>query len=81
MGEEKVKVEIREFNEENRDIEMVEKLERSCEIGSKIKGASIFTNMMGDPLCRITFFPLHIMLVSSYIYIVFFKQKIPEVSL
>ncbi|KAL0548440.1 hypothetical protein IC582_012891 [Cucumis melo] len=65
MGEEKIKVEIREFNEENRDIEMVEKLERSCEIGSKIKGASIFTNMMGDPLCRITFFPLHIMLVAE----------------
>ncbi|XP_038877953.1 probable N-acetyltransferase HLS1 [Benincasa hispida] len=65
MGDEKIKVEIREFNEENRDIEMVEKLERSCEIGSKLRGASIFTNMMGDPLCRIRFFPLYIMLVAE----------------
>ena len=63
-GEEKITVIIREVNEE-RDTEMVEKLERSCEIGSKLGGASIFTDMMGDPLCRIRFYPLHIMLVGS----------------
>ncbi|XP_022979568.1 probable N-acetyltransferase HLS1 [Cucurbita maxima] len=63
-GDEKITVIIREVNEE-RDTEMVEKLERSCEIGSKLGGASIFTDMMGDPLCRIRFYPLHIMLVAE----------------
>ncbi|PPD99628.1 hypothetical protein GOBAR_DD03340 [Gossypium barbadense] len=46
------KVFVREFDDD-RDIEMVGKLERNCERGSNNKGTSIFTNMMGDPLCRI----------------------------
>ncbi|XP_057959425.1 probable N-acetyltransferase HLS1 [Malania oleifera] len=54
---------IREFNED-RDIEEVEKLEKNCEIGSK-RGISIFTNMMGDPLCRIRLYPVHVMLVAE----------------
>ncbi|RDX58093.1 putative N-acetyltransferase HLS1-like protein, partial [Mucuna pruriens] len=54
---------IREFDED-RDIKVVGKLERNCEIGTK-KGVSIFTNMMGDPLSRIRFYPLHVMLVAE----------------
>ncbi|OVA16791.1 GNAT domain [Macleaya cordata] len=49
------KVLIREYNEE-RDIEMVERLERNCEysIGSSSKGMmNIPTIFMGDPLCRV----------------------------
>ncbi|KAK7854335.1 probable N-acetyltransferase HLS1-like [Quercus suber] len=58
------KILIREFNED-RDIEVVGKLERNCEIGSK-KGVSIFTYMIGhDPLCRIRLYPLHVMLVAE----------------
>ncbi|KAK8585883.1 hypothetical protein V6N13_050853 [Hibiscus sabdariffa] len=57
------KVLVREFDDE-KDIEMVGKLEKNCEIGSNDKGTSIFTNMMGDPLCRVRFFPLHLMLVA-----------------
>ncbi|XP_031268405.1 probable N-acetyltransferase HLS1 [Pistacia vera] len=57
------KVLIREFNEE-RDIEVVGKLEKNCEIGSN-KGVSFFTNMMGDPLCRIRFYAVHVMLVAE----------------
>lgn len=61
------KVLIREFNEE-RDIEVVGKLEKNCEIGSN-KGVSFFTNMMGDPLCRIRFYAVHVMLVGeNYIH-------------
>lgn len=56
------KVLIREFSEDT-DIEVVGKLERDCEIESK-KGVSIFTSMMGDPFCRIRFYPLHVMLVG-----------------
>ncbi|KAK7264711.1 hypothetical protein RJT34_32321 [Clitoria ternatea] len=57
------KVLIREFDED-RDVKVVGKLERNCEIGTK-KGVSIFTNMMGDPLSRIRFYPLHVMLVAE----------------
>ncbi|KAJ4839554.1 hypothetical protein Tsubulata_042792, partial [Turnera subulata] len=57
------KVVIREYNED-RDIEVVGKLEKKCEIGSN-KEVSIFTNMMGDPLSRIRFYPVHIMLVAE----------------
>ncbi|KAJ0979937.1 hypothetical protein J5N97_015411 [Dioscorea zingiberensis] len=57
------KVFIREFNGD-RDLKMVEKLEMSCEIGSR-RGFSILTNMMGDPLCRIRLYPLHVMLVAE----------------
>lgn len=64
---EESKVVIREFDEA-RDGKVVGKLERNCEIGTK-KGVSIFTNMMGDPLSRIRFYPLHVMLVGKTIYI------------
>ncbi|PIA61054.1 hypothetical protein AQUCO_00300520v1 [Aquilegia coerulea] len=57
------KVLIREFNED-RDIEAVEKFEKNCETGSR-KGVSIFTNMMGDPMCRIRLYPTHIMLIAE----------------
>ncbi|KAK6930275.1 GNAT domain [Dillenia turbinata] len=57
------KVLIREFDEA-RDNEVVEKLEKNCEIGSK-KGISIYSNMMGDPLGRIRLYPFHIMLVAE----------------
>ncbi|XP_021291666.1 probable N-acetyltransferase HLS1 [Herrania umbratica] len=58
------KVLVREFDD-GRDIEVVGKLQKNCEIGSNNKGASIFTNMTGDPLCRIRFYPLHLMLVAE----------------
>ncbi|TYH50670.1 hypothetical protein ES332_D10G222100v1 [Gossypium tomentosum] len=55
---------VREFDD-GRDIEVVGKLEKSSEIGSNNKGTSIFTNNTIDPLCRIRFFPLHLMLVAE----------------
>lgn len=67
------KVLIREFNEET-DIEAVEELEKNCEIGYK-KGISIFSSMMGDPLCRIRLYPVHVMLVGegyTYIYCILY---------
>lgn len=71
------KVLIREFNADT-DIEVVGKLERNCELESK-RGVSIFTNMMCDPLCRIRFYPLHIMLVGSLLWLLpsylAFKRK------
>lgn len=65
------KVLVRAFDE-SRDSEMVGKLEKNCEIiGSNNKGTSIFTNMMGDPLGRIRFYPLHLMLVSEKLRMIF----------
>ncbi|KAK8333365.1 hypothetical protein V6Z11_A10G200800 [Gossypium hirsutum] len=55
---------VREFDDA-RDIEVVGKLEKSGEIGSNNKGTSIFTNNTIDPLCRIRFFPLHLLLVAE----------------
>ncbi|KAA8527371.1 hypothetical protein F0562_034914 [Nyssa sinensis] len=57
------KILIREFNED-RDTEVVMKLEKNCEIGSK-EGISIFTNIMDNPLCRIRLYPVHVMLVAE----------------
>ncbi|KAL5206290.1 hypothetical protein ABZP36_034499 [Zizania latifolia] len=57
------KVLVREYDRE-RDMEAVEKLERSCETSTG-QGFSIVTNTMGDPLCRIRLFPLHVMLVAE----------------
>ncbi|XVF62450.1 hypothetical protein PTKIN_Ptkin09bG0008900 [Pterospermum kingtungense] len=58
------KVLVREFDD-GRDTEVVGKLEKNCEIIGSNKGTSIFTNMKGDPLCRIRFYPLHLMLVAE----------------
>lgn len=57
------KVVVREYIRE-RDWEVVEKLERDCEIGSR-RGFSILTNTLGDPLCRIRLYPRHVMLVGG----------------
>lgn len=60
----KSKILIREYNQD-KDVKMVRKLERNSEIGAK-KVVSIFTNIMADPLSRIRFFPLRVMLVGDY---------------
>lgn len=55
---------VREYGEERHKV-AVEKLERLCEVGQRGKPALV-TDLMGDPICRIRLFPLHIMLVSNY---------------
>ncbi|KAK7303683.1 hypothetical protein RJT34_14596 [Clitoria ternatea] len=59
------KILIREFNSDV-DVNMVRKLESDCEIGTK-KMLSIFTNITSDPLSRIRFYPLHVMLVAELV--------------
>lgn len=66
------KVVIREFDED-RDVKVVGKLERNCEIGTTKKGFSIFTNMITDPLSRIRFYPIRVMLVCNNHSIVHFS--------
>ena len=65
-GVKKMKVWIRVY-EEGRDNEGVERVERVCEAS-----ASLFTDLMGDPLCRLRHFPSFSMMVilhHKYMYI------------
>ncbi|KAJ8634788.1 hypothetical protein MRB53_009055 [Persea americana] len=54
---------VREFNVET-DITAVEELERLCEVGPSGK-TSIYTDFMGDPICRIRHSPAYLMLVAE----------------
>ncbi|KAK4265901.1 hypothetical protein QN277_026891 [Acacia crassicarpa] len=57
---------IREFEEE-RDVKVVGKLERNCEIGTKER-VSIFTNLLSNhPFSRICFYPLRLILVAEVV--------------
>jgi hypothetical protein len=59
---------IRKYDEEKHKVE-VEKLERLCEVGQRGK-PSLVTDLLGDPICRIRHFQLHVMLVN-YISVFF----------
>ncbi|KAH7518090.1 hypothetical protein FEM48_Zijuj09G0133800 [Ziziphus jujuba var. spinosa] len=63
MEEEKMIVVIRELNP-NKDTKAVEELERMCEAGSSGK-MSLFTDLLGDPICRIRHSPSFLMLVAE----------------
>ncbi|RZC48669.1 hypothetical protein C5167_017092 [Papaver somniferum] len=63
----KNKIHIREYKEE-RDIEVVEKLEKVCETiesCGKARNAPTITNIMGDPLFRIRFYKYHVLLIAE----------------
>ncbi|RDY06933.1 putative N-acetyltransferase HLS1, partial [Mucuna pruriens] len=55
---------VREYDEDRHKV-AVEKLERLCEVGQSGK-PSLVTDLMGDPICRIRHFQLHVMLVAEY---------------
>lgn len=54
---------IREFDA-NKDRERVEAVERICEVGPSGK-LSLFTDMLGDPICRVRHSPSFLMLVAE----------------
>lgn len=48
----------------NKDTKSVEELERKCEVGGSSAGKmSLFTDLLGDPICRIRNSPSFLMLV------------------
>ncbi|PSR87927.1 N-acetyltransferase [Actinidia chinensis var. chinensis] len=54
---------VREFDEEN-DTAAVEEVERLCEVGPTGK-LSLFTDLLGDPICRVRHSPAFLMLVAE----------------
>lgn len=62
MGE-VVVVNVREFDP-NKDRESVEAVEKICEVGPSGK-LSLFTDLHGDPICRVRNSPTFLMLVSN----------------
>lgn len=67
-------VNIREFDPDN-DSEGVELVERRCEVGPPGK-TSLFTNLLGDPFCRIRHAPAYRMMVKCL-----FCNTITEVTM
>lgn len=62
------KIVIREFNKDRDNYEVLENLERNCEIAESDKeedqvSLSMFTNMVSDPFHRIRFYALRVILV------------------
>jgi hypothetical protein len=64
MGEDRMDMMVvREFDP-SRDVVGVEEVERSCEVGSSGK-LSLFTDLLGDPICRVRNSPAFLMLVHT----------------
>lgn len=62
---EQVRIVIREFNA-NKDSRQVEEVERRCEVGPSGK-LSLFTDLLGDPICRVRHSPAYLMLVAEIV--------------
>lgn len=60
---------IREFDPQI-DIKHVDELEKRCEVGPS-GTVSLYTDLLGDPICRIRHTPSYVMLVRSDIGIRF----------
>ncbi|KAI3665657.1 hypothetical protein L6452_44287 [Arctium lappa] len=65
-GTAEVAVVIREFNHKS-DSERVEQVERSCEVGPNSE-LSLYTDLLGDPICRVRNSPSYLMLVAELVY-------------
>ncbi|CAL5092050.1 unnamed protein product [Urochloa decumbens] len=59
-----VPVAVREFDAD-RDRAAVERLERACEVGPSGGKLCLFTDLLGDPLCRVRHSPPYLMLVAE----------------
>ncbi|KAK7255106.1 hypothetical protein RIF29_28509 [Crotalaria pallida] len=55
---------VKEYDEERHKVAL-EKMEKLCEVGQRGKPCLV-TDLMGDPICRIRHFLLHVMLVAEY---------------
>lgn len=76
MGEEVVSV--REFDP-NKDRESVEAVEKICEVGPSGK-LSLFTDLHGDPICRVRNSPTFLMLVCNHHYTIYYINKLNYIT-
>ncbi|KAL2499598.1 putative N-acetyltransferase HLS1-like [Abeliophyllum distichum] len=60
-----VVVVVREFDVQ-KDCRAVEQVERKCEVGPSGK-LSLFTDLLGDPICRVRHSPAYLMLVAEMV--------------
>ncbi|CAK9144044.1 unnamed protein product [Ilex paraguariensis] len=65
MVEEGVLVVVREFDAK-KDCRGVEDVERRCEVGPSGK-LSLYTDLLGDPICRVRHSPAYLMLVAELV--------------
>ncbi|XP_060195501.1 probable N-acetyltransferase HLS1 [Lycium barbarum] len=63
--ENEVRIVVREFNRK-KDCKEVEEVERTCEVGPSGK-LSLFTDLLGDPICRVRHSPAYLMLVAEIV--------------
>ncbi|KAK5785014.1 probable N-acetyltransferase HLS1 [Gossypium arboreum] len=63
MGDDKCVLVIREFDP-SKDLTSVEEVEKRCEVGPSGK-LSLFTDLLGDPICRVRHSPAFLMLVAE----------------
>lgn len=61
-----VSIVVREFDAK-KDCREVEEVERRCEVGPSGK-LSLFTDLLGDPICRVRHSPAYLMLVNIHSY-------------
>ena len=64
-----VVVVVRKFDQD-KDSRRVEEVERRCEVGPSGE-LSLFTDLLGDPICRVRHSPSFLMLVNFLIFIYF----------
>lgn len=62
--EEECEIVVREFDP-SKDSARVEEVERRCEVGSSGGKLSLFTDLLGDPICRVRHSPVFLMLVAE----------------
>lgn len=60
-----VSIVVREFDSKN-DSKEVEEVERRCEVGPSGK-LSLYTDLLGDPICRVRNSPAYLMLVAEIV--------------
>lgn len=62
---------VREY-EEKKDCKAVEEMENGCEVGPSGK-LSLYTDLLGDPICRVRNSPAYLMLASILflLYVIF----------
>lgn len=57
---------VREYWEK-KDCKAVEEMENSCDVGPN-GGLSLYTDQLGDPICRVRNSPAYLMLASFFLY-------------